>query len=80
MNEKRVFARVMEYVDRTNSCPEAKDLVQKTLELFEKPEMQQLFSEFFKYCIFYRNMRNKLQLIMGTESENVNGRTSIRPI
>ena len=60
VNEKRLFARIMEYVDKTESCPDPKDLLQKALELNGKPEIQLLFSEFFKFSIFYRNMRSRV--------------------
>ena len=50
----------MEYVDKTESCPDPKDLLQKALELNGKPEIQLLFSEFFKFSIFYRNMRSRV--------------------
>ena len=60
INERRLFARIMEYIDKTNAYPEARDLLNKTFELYGKPEMQQLFSDFFKFCIFYRNIRKKI--------------------
>ena len=73
VNEKRLFARIMEYVDKTESCPAPKDLLEKSLELNGKPEIQQLFSEFFKFSIFYRNMRSRViaenVALGGTDSE-----------
>ena len=74
VNEKRLFARIMEYVDKTETCPDPKDLLQKTLELNGKPEIQLLFSEFFKFSIFYRNMRSKVieenAAVVGPDSHN----------
>ena len=60
INEKRLFARIMEYLDKTESYSNPKDLLEKTLELNGKPEIQRLFSDFFKFSIFYRNMRDKV--------------------
>ena len=59
-NERRLFARIMEYIDRTNTVLEPKNLLYETNEITGKPEMQQLFCDFFRYSILYRNMRDKL--------------------
>ncbi len=73
INERRLFSRIMEYLDKTESYPDPKDLLQKALELNGKPEIQRLFSEFFKFSIFYRNMRDKViaenAAISGTDSD-----------
>ena len=55
-NERRLFARMMEYFATAGNDMEAADIVGITGSMFEDSCSQKKFSEFFKYSIFYRNI------------------------
>lgn len=59
-NERRLFVRMMEYIAAAGNGMKAADIVEITSGLFEDSCIQKKFSQFFKYSIFYRNIREKV--------------------
>ncbi len=60
INDKRLFMRIMEYIDTADKSLSCSDLLETTGNMYLNQYTRKQFSNFFRFSILYRNKRDKV--------------------
>lgn len=59
-NDRRLFFRILEYVEAADKNMSCSDLLETTEKLYMNQYIRKQFSDFFRFSILYRNKRDKV--------------------